>query len=108
MATLPPADRTSPLLDPRYDPVYQRGYSADGAPARRPEARARTSPVAPAQAPASKRDLPSFAQPVGERQAAQSLATESVVAAPAAGKASAPAPGSFPPGSFPPAPFPSG
>jgi hypothetical protein len=26
MATVPPADRTSPSLDPRYDPMYQRGY----------------------------------------------------------------------------------
>lgn len=31
MATVPPADRTSPTLDPRYDPMYQRGYSAPGA-----------------------------------------------------------------------------
>jgi hypothetical protein len=29
MATVPPADRTSPRLDPRYDPVFQRGYSSE-------------------------------------------------------------------------------
>jgi hypothetical protein len=28
MTQVPPADRTSPLLDPRYDPAFQRGYSA--------------------------------------------------------------------------------
>jgi hypothetical protein len=31
MATVPPADRTSPSLDPRYDPVFQRGYADSGA-----------------------------------------------------------------------------
>jgi len=34
MTQVPPADRPSPLLDPRYDPAFQRGYTtgADTAP----------------------------------------------------------------------------
>jgi hypothetical protein len=35
MATVPPADRTSSSLDPRYDPVYQRGYAGGAAPLER-------------------------------------------------------------------------
>lgn len=40
MATVPPADRTSPTLDPRYDPLFQRGH-ADAGSEVRPIVRAR-------------------------------------------------------------------
>ncbi|WP_210479656.1 hypothetical protein [Naasia sp. SYSU D00948] len=49
MATVPPADRTSPSLDPRYDPLFQRGYAA--APERTVQARKVASAAAPAAAP---------------------------------------------------------
>jgi hypothetical protein len=55
MATVPPADRTSPSLDPRYDPRYQRGYSPE-------ERRAEARPLAPAPAPSA--DDPETGAPV--------------------------------------------
>ncbi|WP_210507284.1 hypothetical protein [Naasia sp. SYSU D00057] len=55
MATVPPADRTSPSLDPRYDPVFQRGY-ADPSGERRADARPQ-APV-PASAPLSAGNPP--------------------------------------------------
>ncbi len=48
MATVPPADRTSPSLDPRYDPRFQRGYASERPVERRTSApRREEHPLAP-------------------------------------------------------------
>lgn len=56
MTQVPPADRTSPLLDPRYDPAFQRGYTAGtdapsraGSPVRRREGRTHVPAPVPQQ-----------------------------------------------------------
>jgi hypothetical protein len=62
MATVPPADRTSPSLDPRYDPMYQRGY--DG-----------TTP------PGERRSETHSALPAGTEQAESSSSSDAVASA---------------------------
>ncbi len=50
MATVPPAEPTSPSLDPRYDPLFQRGYH--------PERTAEPQPLASVPAPLASEPAP--------------------------------------------------
>src|ERR1700712_5091780 len=94
MATVPPADRTSPSLDPRYDPLYQRGF-ADQEADYRAVAGHRIPPAPPARNPVDQgatEERPVSPRPTAERAAEPHLRAERLADSRLLTPAPAPAP----------------